>query len=500
MCGIIGIVGYSAVNQQIFDGLTVLQHRGQDSAGMVTSHNGRLILRIHNGLVREVFRTRHMQNLKGSIGIGHVRYPTAGTSSPHEAQPFYVNSPYGIVLVHNGNLLNDRELRTELFVWDQRHLNTDSDSEILLNVFAQELSNHSRRNNKIDPDTVFRAVCSVYERCKGGYSAIAMIVDHGIVAFRDPNGIRPLIYGARETKEGIEYCIASESCALKALNYQIIRDIGPGEVIYIENNGTIHFFQCYKNPIFSPCIFEYVYFARPDSIIDGVYVHKARMRMGIKLANKIKQEWSDYKDIIDVVIPIPSTSRIIALEMAHVLNLPYREGFTKNRYVGRTFIMPEQGMREKSVNQKLNTLDIEFKDKRVLLVDDSIVRGTTCLDIIKSVRESGAKAVYFASASPPIKYPNIYGIDIPISQELIAYNKTIEEIRKVIGADRLIYQDLSDLVASIREGNKNLSQFDCSVFDGYYVTGVSKKYFEYLTLKRNNKTKLKQLEENDGTL
>lgn len=488
MCGIIGIVGQTPVNQQIFDGLTVLQHRGQDSAGMATCDNGKLVLRKHNGLVREVFRTRHISNLKGNVGIGHVRYPTAGTPSPLEAQPFYVNSPYGVVLAHNGNLLNAEELRKELFITDQRHINTDSDSEVLLNVFAQELIKYGKHTT-FEPNTIFSAVHGVYQRCKGAYAAVALIVDHGIVAFRDPNGIRPLIYGKRMNNGVEEHCVASESCALKALNYEIIRDIEPGEAVYIEKTGKIHFFQCFSNPNHAPCIFEYVYLARPDSVIDNIYVHKTRVRLGKYLAKKIKREWPEYKELFEVVIPIPSTSRIIALEMAKKLRVSYREGFTKNRYVGRTFIMPGQECRKKGVRQKLNTLDIEFKDKNVLLVDDSIVRGTTSKDIIRMVREAGAKQVYIASASPPIRYQNVYGIDMPAPEELIAYGRTVEEVREIIDADGLIFQDLGDMVHAARKGNEMLTQFDCSVFDGQYITGVLPGYLERLAEKRNDKAK-----------
>jgi amidophosphoribosyltransferase len=490
MCGIIGIVGKTPVSQQIFDGLTVQQHRGQDAAGMATEHEGQLILRKHNGLVREVFRTRHMRKLQGTVGIGHVRYPTAGTPSSSEAQPFYVNSPYGIALAHNGNLINTKKLKTQLFFQDQRHINTDSDSEILLNVFAQELSNRNRVT--IKPSDIFDAVCRVYDRCEGAYAAVAMIVGHGIVAFRDVHGIRPLVYGAKELNDGsVEYCVASESVALDALGFEAIRNIAPGEAIYITNDGEVHSFQCVEPRLIThtPCIFEYVYLARPDSRMDGVYVHKARMRMGKYLAKTIKQVIPNYKKKIDIVVPVPSTSRSIALEIAKTLKIQYRDGFVKNRYVGRTFIMPDQEERKKSVRVKLNALDVEFKKKNVLLVDDSIVRGTTSKEIIEMVRKAGAKKVYFASAAPPVRYPNVYGIDMPVVEELIAHGRSAEEVSQEIGADMVIYQKLDNLIRSITVGNPDLTSFDCSVFDGKYITGVPDNYFADLATERNNAAK-----------
>lgn len=497
MCGVIGIVGRNNVNQQLFDGLTVLQHRGQDAAGMATEDNGHLTLRKHVGLVREVFRTRHMQNLKGNMGIGHVRYPTAGTSSPFEAQPFYVNSPFGITLAHNGNLINSQELKTQLFFQDQRHINTHSDSEILLNIFAQELSR--REELAITPKSAFDAVCRVYRRCKGAYSAVAMIVQHGIIAFRDPYGIRPLIYGVRnEGSEYPEYCVASESVALDTLGFTPIRDIRPGEAIYITKSGEVHTHQCIEEVQgYAPDLFEYVYLARPDSVLDKVYVHKSHVRMGKRLAKKIKREWPEYKEMFDVVIPIPSTSRIIALEMSRRLKKQYREGFVKNRYIGRTFIMPGQSQRKKNVRAKLNPLRIEFKDKNVLLVDDSIVRGTTSKEIIEMVREAGARSVYFASAAPPIKYPNVYGIDMPVADELVAHNRTVEEIREEIGADGLIYQDLEDLIHAVQKGNPELTQFETSVFTGEYITGLPENYLEELEIRRNDKAKIQILEDDN---
>lgn len=494
MCGIIGIVGNTPVNQQLFDGLTVLQHRGQDAAGISTEHDGNLVLRKHNGLVREVFRTKHMVNLKGKMGIGHVRYPTAGSPSAQESQPFYVNSPFGITLAHNGNLTNAKELKQELFFQDQRHINTNSDSEVILNILAQELT--KRSTPKLKTQHVFDAVYNLFNRCDGAFSVVGMIVNHGIVAFRDPYGIRPLIVGKRGENE---YCVASESVALDTLGFDTIRDVRPGEVIYITKDGEFNSFQCTGTvdtpPI--PDLFEYVYLARPDSIIDEVYVHKARMRMGKRLAKKIKREWPEYKEMFDVVIPIPTTSRIIALEMAKHLKRTFREGFVKNRYIGRTFIMPEQSERKRNVRAKLNPLRVEFKDRNVLLVDDSIVRGTTSKEIIEMVRHAGANQVYLASAAPPIRHPNVYGIDMPASEELIAYGKTVEEIREEINADGLIYQDLEDLILAVQRGNSKLTNFETSVFTGEYITDIRDNYFIELAAKRNNKSKIKPFDEDE---
>ena len=487
MCGIIGIVAHSPVNQALYDGLTVLQHRGQDAAGIVTYKDGKLYLRKDNGLVRDVFHTRHMRNLEGHMGIGHVRYPTAGTSSSAESQPFYVNSPFGITLGHNGNLTNAEQLKEELFLQDRRHINTRSDSEILLNVFAQELLKQDKL--KIDPDDIFAAVAGVHRRCKGAYAVSAMITGYGIVAFRDPFGIRPVVYGKRESEQGPEYMVASESVALDALGFDLVRDLEPGEALFIDVNGNPYTKQCTQNPVYSPCIFEYVYFARPDSVIDDVFVHKARMRMGVKLGEKIQREWPDHD--IDVVIPIPDTSRTSALELAHHLGVKYREGFIKNRYIGRTFIMPGQQMRKKSVRQKLNPIDLEFKDKNVLLVDDSIVRGTTSKEIVQMAREAGARKVYFASASPPIRYPNVYGIDMPAASELIAHDRTEQQVCEAIEADRLIYQGLEELIEAVRKGNPKLTRFDCSVFTGEYVTRVSDEYLKSLQVERSDANKSK---------
>ncbi|MGD8742087.1 MAG: amidophosphoribosyltransferase [Granulosicoccaceae bacterium] len=486
MCGVIGVVGCSHVNQTIYDGLTVLQHRGQDAAGIMTCENGRLFLRKSNGLVRDVFHTRHMLRLKGMMGIGHVRYPTAGSSSTAEAQPFYVNSPYGVALAHNGNLTNSDELKHDIFREDLRHLNTDSDSEVLLNVFAHELQALGKL--QIDANDVFRAVARVHERCRGGYAVVAMITDFGVVGFRDPNGIRPLAFGCRQTDKGPECIIASESVAIDAVGFQLIRDVEPGEAVFIDTKGELHTQQCARNPQLTPCIFEHVYFARPDSIMDDVSVYKARLRMGEKLAEKIKREWPEQD--IDVVIPIPDTSRTSALQMANRLGVLYREGFIKNRYIGRTFIMPGQQQRKKSVRQKLNAIDLEFRGKNVMLVDDSIVRGTTSQQIIQMAREAGANKVYFASASPPVKYPNVYGIDMPSAHELIAHGRSEEEVCRKIGADRLIYQELDDLIDAVHRGNKDIQSFDTSVFNGEYVTrDVTQTYLEQLELIRSDAAK-----------
>ena len=488
MCGIIGIVSNEAVNQEIYDGLMVLQHRGQDAAGMITSNGKHLFIRRNNGLVSDVFQQKHMLRLVGNMGIGHVRYPTAGSSSNSEAQPFYVNSPYGISLAHNGNLTNAHELKKELYKQDRRHINTESDSEILLNIFAQELQKCEAY--RVHPEEIFTAVTGVHKRCKGAYAVTAMITRDGIVGFRDPHGIRPLVYGKRETSKGTDYMIASESVALVTQGYEIIRDIKPGEAIFITDHGDIYTKQCAEKPVYNPCIFEYVYFARPDSVIDNVFVHKARMRMGHNLAEKVQCEWKDHD--IDVIIPIPDTSRTSAHEMAITLGVPYREGFIKNRYIARTFIMPGQTQRRKSVRRKLNPLEIEFKGKNVLLVDDSIVRGTTSQEIVQMARDSGAKKVYFASASPAIRYPNIYGIDMPAANELIAHGKTEAEVAEAIGADRLVFQELDDLIDAVTAGNHDLKQFDCSVFTGEYITGETEHYFNDLKERRADAKKHKK--------
>ncbi|MCG5515833.1 MULTISPECIES: amidophosphoribosyltransferase [unclassified Ectothiorhodospira] len=489
MCGIVGIVGRSPVNQALYDALLVLQHRGQDAAGIVTCDlEGHLHLRKDNGLVRDVFHEQHMRNLTGTMGIGHVRYPTAGSASSAEAQPFYVNSPYGITLGHNGNLTNASDLKRELFLEDRRHINTESDSEILLNVLAQELIRHD--GLAVTQDEIFNAVRGVHRRCQGAYAVVAMVAGRGVLGFRDPHGIRPVVFGRRETPEGPEYMVASESVALDTLGFDLVRDLDPGEAVYIEMDGTVHTRHCAEQATLSPCIFEYVYFARPDSVIDDVVVHRARMRMGTRLGKKILREWPDHD--IDVIIPIPDTGRTVAIEMAHELNVKYREGFIKNRYIGRTFIMPGQTQRRKSVRQKLNAIGLEFKGKNVLLVDDSIVRGTTSREIVMMARESGARKVYFASAAPPVRYPNVYGIDMPAAQELIAHGRSEDEVCEAVAADRLIYQDLEDLVGAVRKGNPRLENFDCSVFTGEYVTQVSRDYLAHLEARRNDLAKKKK--------
>ena len=487
MCGLVGVVTKADVGVCLYDTLTVLQHRGQDAAGIMTSDNGKLNLRKDNGLVKDVFRTRHMRRLTGQMGIGHVRYPTAGSSSPALAQPFYVNSPYGLSLAHNGNLTNTAELMRELYNDDLRHINTDSDSEVLLNIFAHEL--HVLGKVTPEPQDVFKAVAGVHKRCRGGYAAVIMIAGYGIVGIRDPNGIRPLVIGTRKSSDGTdEYMIASESVALDSQGFSLIRDVAPGEAVYIEVGGKLHSQVCAEPGEFTPCIFEHVYFARPDSLMDSISVYKARLRMGEKLADKVQRLRPDHD--IDVAIPIPDTSRTSALELANRLGIKYREGFVKNRYIGRTFIMPGQSQRRKSVRQKLNAIELEFKGKNVLLVDDSIVRGTTCKQIIQMARDAGANKVYFASAAPPIRYPNVYGIDMPAASELIANGKTEEEVAELIGADWLVYQDLQDLIAASREGNPEITRYECSVFDGNYITGdVDEIYLRRLENTRNDAAK-----------
>lgn len=489
MCGIIGIVAKNNVNQDLYDGLTVLQHRGQDAAGIVTYDNKRLRLRKDNGLVKDVFSSSDMMGLQGNMGIGHVRYPTAGSSSSAEAQPLYVNSPYGIALAHNGNLTNAHDLKKEIYEQDLRHLNTDSDSEVLLNIFAHEIQ--ALHKLRINEEDVFNAINAVHRRCRGAYASVAMITGYGIVGFRDPNGIRPVVYGKRQSDKGMEYCIASESVALDVLGFELIDDIKPGEAVVITIDGDVFKHQCSEHPNYSPCIFEHVYFARPDSIMDNISVYKARLRMGEKLAKKIKKIRPDHD--IDVVIPIPDTSRSSALELANTLGVRYREGFMKNRYIGRTFIMPGQKQRKSSVKQKLNAMELEFKNRNVLLVDDSIVRGTTSSQIVKMARDAGAKKVYFASASPAVKYPNVYGIDMPSPTEFVAHDRDTDAIAEEIGVDWLIYQDLEDLIKSCGRGNKNISQFDCSVFDGKYITGdVNQKYLDDIDKRRNDNAKQKK--------
>ena len=468
MCGIIGVVGKRPVNQLLYDGLLVLQHRGQDAAGIATCDGNTFYMHKNNGLVQDVFQTRHMRNLQGNAGIAHVRYPTAGSSSAAEAQPFYVNSPFGIVLGHNGNLTNSEQLKQEMFRQDLRHINTSSDSEVLLNVLAHEIE-QTALNSVLDTDMIFEAVAGVHRRCKGAYAVVAMVANFGLLAFRDPNGIRPLAIGKHEGADGVEYIVASESVALDVLGFKLVRDVAPGEAIFVDMDGNFYSRQCAENAKLNPCIFEYVYLARPDSVIDGISVYQTRLLMGESLAEKIHREWRHLD--IDVVIPIPDTSRPSALQLANALNLTYREGFIKNRYIGRTFIMPGQALRKKSVRQKLNPIGMEFKDKNVLLVDDSIVRGTTSRQIVQMARDAGANKVYFASAAPPVRFPNVYGIDMPSRDELLATGRTDEEIRLEIGADALIYQDLDALVRDVRLSNPAIEDFDCSCFDGNYVTG-----------------------------
>ena len=485
MCGVVGLVARDNVNQSIYDALTVLQHRGQDAAGMMTYADGRFNQRKGNGLVRDVFRQRHMDRLTGRMGIGHVRYPTAGSSSAALAQPFYVNTPYGIALAHNGNLTNADALTREVFQADLRHVNTDS--EVILNVFAHEL----QKIGKLKPshEDIFAAVEAVHRRCSGGYAVVAMVANYGVVGFRDPHGIRPLVYGKRERTEGqFDYMIASESVALNVLGFERIDDVRPGQAVFVSADGDLFTHQSDRQKEHTPCIFEHVYFARPDSIIDDISVYKARLRMGEKLADKILRLRPEHD--IDVVIPIPDTSRVSAQVLAYRLGVKFREGLMKNRYIGRTFIMPGQAVRKKSARQKLNAIDLEFRDKNVLLVDDSIVRGTTCNEIIQMARDAGARSVYFASAAPAVRYPNVYGIDMPSAEELIAHGRSDEDVEKLIGADWLIYQDIGDLVDCAREGNPAINNFDCSVFDGHYVTGdVDSEYLDLLHARRNDASK-----------
>ena len=497
MCGIVGIVSHSPVNQQLYDALTVLQHRGQDAAGIMTTHEGELFLRKDNGLVRDVFQQKHMLRLKGNMGVGHVRYPTAGCDSSDEAQPFYVNSPYGICLAHNGNLTNAAELSEVLVREDLRHLNTSSDSEVLLNVLASEMQRF--RTPRAAADDIFAAVSAVYRRCRGAYAAVAMILGHGVLGFRDPHGIRPLVIGSREGPRGREHMLASESVALDMLGFELLRDVGPGEAVFIDEQGRLYAQQCVEAPRHAPCIFEYVYFARPDSIIDNISVYKARLRMGELLAEKIRRVRPDHG--IDVVIPIPDTSRTSALQVAQLLGAKYREGFIKNRYIGRTFIMPGQDLRARSVRSKLNAIDLEFKGKTVLLVDDSIVRGTTSAQIIDLAREAGARQVYFASAAPPVRYPNVYGIDMPAASELVAAGRTDEEVANIIGADWLIYQDLDDLVRAVKHHDASVIEFDTSCFSGEYVTGdVTPEYLARVESERSDQAKARKRGAGRGSL
>jgi amidophosphoribosyltransferase len=486
MCGIIGIVGVSDVASALYDGLTVLQHRGQDAAGIATVDGSKIRLHKGNGLVRDVFDAPQMQLLNGRVGIGHCRYPTAGSEGSDEAQPFYVNSPFGIALAHNGNLINTDALRREMFELDRRNINTESDSEVLLNVFAHELQSQPA----LTPQAAINAVAGVHRRCKGGYAIVSAVLGLGLVAFRDPNGIRPLVLGKRETANGPEFAVASESVALDILGFQRLRDVAPGEAVVITARGEMFSEVCAPPAVHAPCIFEFVYFARPDSMMDEVSVHKARMRMGVTLGKKILRLRPDHD--IDTVIPIPDTSRDAALEIANVLGVKYREGFIKNRYVGRTFIMPGQGERVKSVRRKLNPIPLEFKGRVVLLVDDSIVRGTTSQQIVQMARDAGARKVYLASAAPPVRFPNIYGIDMPSPDELVAHGRSEAEIEKLLGCDWLIYQDIADLEAAVSGPKKKLSHFDSSCFTGEYVTGIEPGYFERLRQLRSDDAKRKR--------
>jgi len=469
MCGILGIVAHSPVNQLLYDGLLLLQHRGQDAAGIVTSEGNHFHMHKGSGMVRDVFRTRNMRDLPGNIGIAHCRYPTAGSAFKiAEAQPFYVNSPFGIVLGHNGNLTNSDALKEEMFRTDLRHINTNSDSEVLVNVLAHELEQESERL-RLEPRAIFRAVANVHRRVRGAYAVVAMIAGYGVLAFRDPYGIRPAVIGYNETPAGPEYMVASESVAVDALGFRVLRDIAPGEAVFIDEDGNFHSQQCAGKSSLNPCIFEYVYLARPDSLIDGASVYETRLHMGEKLAEKIGRQYRQLQ--VDVVIPIPDSSRASALQLATGLGVPYREGFVKNRYIGRTFIMPGQAVRKRSVRQKLNPMAMEFAGKNVLLVDDSIVRGTTSREIVQMARESGARKVFFASAAPPVRFPNVYGIDMPTRAELIAAHRSEDEVAREIGADALVYQDLDALKEAVRAANPRLTSFETSCFDGHYVTG-----------------------------
>ena len=483
MCGIVGIVGHSEVAGLLYDGLTMLQHRGQDAAGIATVHGSHLRVHKGNGLVRDVFDAKSMALLEGQVGIAHCRYPTAGSEGSDEAQPFYVNSPFGIALAHNGNLTNTEALRREVFEQDRRNVNTGSDSEVLLNVFAHELDTQ----RALTPDAVFAALEGVNRRVKGGYAVVCTVLGLGLVAFRDPHGIRPLVLGKRSGAAGDEYIVASESVALDVLGFERVRDVAPGEGIIITNNGELFARECAPAAPHATCIFEYVYFARPDSMIEEISVHKARMRMGVTLGEKILRERPDHD--IDVVIPIPDTSRDSALEIANVLGVKYREGFIKNRYVGRTFIMPGQGERAKSVKRKLNPIPLEFRNRVVLLVDDSIVRGTTSQQIVQMARDAGAKKVYLASAAPPVRHPNVYGIDMPSREELVAHGRSEKEIEQLLGCDWLIYQDLADLETAVAGPKFPGRKFDSSCFNGEYVTGIDADYFERIQQQRSDEAK-----------
>jgi amidophosphoribosyltransferase len=488
MCGIVGVISGSPVNQLIYDALLLLQHRGQDAAGIVTMQGRQLHMHKARGMVRDVFRTRNMRALLGNVGLGQVRYPTAGNAyNEEEAQPFYVNAPYGIVLVHNGNLTNAHALKQELFETDRRHINTGSDTEVLINILAHELE-RAGRDEALTPEMVFRAVAAVHRRIRGSYAVIAVIAGHGLLAFRDPYGIRPLVYGVGPQPDGNDVMLASETVALEGTGHRVVRDVAPGEAIFIDLQGRLHTRQCADHPVLHPCIFEYVYLARPDSVIDGISVYQARLNMGETLAQRLISTMPPSD--IDVVIPIPESSRPSAMQLAQKIGKPYREGFVKNRYVGRTFIMPGQQARKKSVRQKLNAIVQEFKGRNVLLVDDSIVRGTTSKEIVQMAREAGARKVYMASAAPPVRYPNVYGIDMPTSEELIAHGRTVEQIREFIGADALIYQDVDAMKRVVGLLNPAIAGFEASCFDGDYVTGdVSVADFEAMQAQRAEASK-----------
>jgi amidophosphoribosyltransferase len=491
MCGILGVVAKGPVNQVLYDALLVLQHRGQDAAGIVTAEGATFHMHKGGGMVRDVFRTRNMRALVGHAGIAHTRYPTAGSAwSAAESQPFYVNSPFGIVLGHNGNLTNAEQLKSDLFRQDLRHVNTNSDSEVLLNVLAHELQ-EAATNSKLDPATIFAAVSGVHRRCRGAYAVVAMIAGYGLLAFRDPYGIRPLVFGRGETDHGYEYQVASESVALDTLGFRLVRDVAPGEAIFIDLDGNFYSRQCAQDASLNPCIFEFVYLARPDSVIDGISVYQTRLRMGESLAEKIKRHYHHLD--VDVVIPIPDSSRPAAMQLSKHLNIPYREGFIKNRYIGRTFIMPGQGIRKRSVRQKLNAIGMEFQGKNVLLVDDSIVRGTTSREIVQMARESGARKVFFASAAPPVRFPNVYGIDMPTREELIASGRTEAQVAREIGCDELVYQDLEALVEDVRGVNPKVESFEASCFSGVYITGdVTQAYLDGVEAMRRDGAKQAQ--------
>ncbi len=479
MCGIVGVISKAPVNQLIYDALLLLQHRGQDAAGIVTMQGTKCFMHKARGMVRDVFRTRNMRALPGTVGLGQVRYPTAGNAySEEEAQPFYVNAPFGIVLVHNGNLTNAQALKQELFAIDRRHINTESDTEVLINVLAHELE-MAARDLPLTADEVFKAVAAVHRRIKGSYAVVALIAGHGLLAFRDPFGIRPLCLGESEG----EVMLASESVAIEGTGHQVLRDVAPGEAVFVDLEGRVHARQCAESPRQFPCMFEYVYLARPDSVIDGISVYQARLNMGETLAQRVINAMPPSD--IDVVIPIPESSRPSAMQLAQKIGRPYREGFVKNRYVGRTFIMPGQSVRKKSVRQKLNAIGVEFRGRNALLVDDSIVRGTTSKEIVQMAREAGAKRVYMASAAPPVRHPNVYGIDMPTREELVAHGRTIEQIRQFIGADALIYQDVDAMKRVVKALNPRIEGFEASCFDGHYITGdISAGDFDALEAQR----------------